>query len=175
MSRKSKHRILALDPGTRYLGYAVLDGDDLLYHGVRVLPKGASPAESIGAARATVLEIINHLQPTVIAIETFTGGRKSRINVQARVVTVIRRLGELRRLQVVGYAPPTIRKFVCGSGRAGKRDVSLVLVRRYPELRPYLVRECRWKERFHGHMFDAVAVGWLTEHRLGIEGSRWPS
>jgi RNase H-fold protein (predicted Holliday junction resolvase) len=34
---QNKKRILAIDPGTRHMGVALLDGDKLIYHAVKVI------------------------------------------------------------------------------------------------------------------------------------------
>lgn len=159
MNKKPTTRILALDPGTRYLGYAVLDGRKLLYHGVKVLPATEDANIACTAAIKAVAEIINHLHPSVLALERSFHGPSKRLARQVRLVGQLRKLGRKHQLYTVCYAPTTVRKYLCGSGWANKRDVAQMVAWRYPEMRPYIVREAQWKERFHCHMFDAVAVG----------------
>ena len=166
MVNQKKPRILALDPGTRYLGFAVLHGHELLYHGVKVLPQRRNRALTSLAARRAVSEIIQHLQPSVLALEDSFHSRTKRMAAQVALVRTLRTLGHKNGLTTVSYAPSTVRKFLCGSGWAGKRDVAIMVTLKYPELRPYVVRERQWKERFHGHMFDAVAVGLLALSKL---------
>ena len=50
--------------------------------------------------------------------------------------------------------PSSVRKRLCGSGRATKRDMARAVLARYPELKVYLAQNRKWKERFHGNMFD---------------------
>ena len=44
----SKHncKILAIDPGTREMGVALLDGGRIIYHGVKVIKNRKSPMTS---------------------------------------------------------------------------------------------------------------------------------
>ena len=42
---KQHWRILAIDPGTRFMGIAFLDDGKLIYHTVKVIAKGQSPPE----------------------------------------------------------------------------------------------------------------------------------
>ena len=50
--------ILALDPGTRFLGAAVLRGKELLAYGVHELKNGERPYDVIGQARRVVFGYI---------------------------------------------------------------------------------------------------------------------
>ena len=50
MIREPKPRTLAVDPGTRHIGIAVLQGSDLVYHGVVTMSYRRAPlALTIGA------------------------------------------------------------------------------------------------------------------------------
>jgi Holliday junction resolvasome RuvABC endonuclease subunit len=68
-------------------------------------------------------------------------------------------LGKRKGLEVLGYAPSTVKKFICGNGHASKKEVARVIIAKYPELKVYLTQDRAWKEKFHQNMFDAVAVG----------------
>jgi Holliday junction resolvasome RuvABC endonuclease subunit len=83
-------------------------------------------------------------------------------------VDEVRTLGRRNGLRVISLAPSTLKKHITGNGRASKAEVARVVVAKYPELRVYLSQDRKWKERYHGNMFDAVALGlmcrnWLSE------------
>ena len=138
----------------------------MLYHGVKVLPLDIGVHAARRAARRTVEEIISHLQPDILAIEESFYGRSKRLAAQVALTRALQSLGQKHEIMTECYPPTSIRKYLCGSGWAGKRDVALMVTYRYPELKPYIVHDRRWKERFHGHMFDAVAVGlFALSHR----------
>ena len=61
--------VLGLDPGTRYLGFAVLREQQLIEYGVRELRNGERPYDVIGQARRIVLRLIALHGPEVVAIE----------------------------------------------------------------------------------------------------------
>ena len=67
-------------------------------------------------------------------------------------------MGKKKRLQVIAYAANTMRKSVCDNGAASKDEVAKVIVSYYPELKPYLTSDRKWKEKFYRNMFDAVAL-----------------
>src|SRR5437660_372130 len=61
--------ILGIDPGTRFMGFAVLKGKQLLDYGVHTLRNGRRPYDLLGQARAHVLASIRDYSPQTVAIE----------------------------------------------------------------------------------------------------------
>src|SRR2546427_8424065 len=61
--------ILGIDPGTRYIGFAILKGMHLLDYGVHTLRNGRRPYDLLGQARAHVLASIRDHLPMIVAIE----------------------------------------------------------------------------------------------------------
>ncbi len=157
MKRKIQ-RILAIDPGTRYLGYALLDGGELVHYGVRAIQQLKSAREKLKEGRKIIARLIDDFRPNILIVEKtyFANNRKS---VLLNTITYqIRILGKRKGLRVVSMAANTVRKTVCGNGFASKNDVARFLVSRYPDLIPYLTSDRRWKEKFYRNMFDAAAL-----------------
>lgn len=152
-------RILAIDPGTRFMGVAFLDNGRLIYHGVKVIAKGASPQRTLQRAKDAVVRLIDDLEPTIIAVERTFFSQNRNAALLNVLFDEIRALARRKRLAFVSYAPSTIKKFICGNGRAGKSEVAMVVVSKFPELKVFLSQDRAWKERFHQNMFDAVALG----------------
>jgi crossover junction endodeoxyribonuclease RuvC len=151
-------RVLAIDPGTKEMGIAVLEGNKLLYHGVVVIKRGRSPKETLERGRDSILGLIQDFHPAILAIEkTFVGKNRNAalLNVMADEIVALARH---HRLEVVGFAPSVVKKAICGNGWATKAEVASAVIARYPELKAYLVHDRKWKERFHANMFDAVAI-----------------
>ena len=59
------------------------------------------------------------------------------------------------------YATSTIRKFITGNGRGGKKELNVVILSKYSE-RLYLSQNRAWKERYHQNMFDAIVLGLMA-------------
>lgn len=164
MSLKTKTRILALDPGTRHLGIAVLEDGALLYHGVHSFRHQDSPHAMLTLGRELVARLIHDFRPRVLAVEkTFFANNRNTalLNVFAEEIKAVgRRFG----LKVLAFAPSTVKKIIAGTGQATKREVARAVVARFPELKVYLTQDRLWKERFYGNMFDAVAIGLIAVH-----------
>jgi crossover junction endodeoxyribonuclease RuvC len=155
----SKTKILAIDPGTRAMGVALLEGDKLIYHGVKCIRKRNSPHETLQEGRKLILRLIADYKPDTLAVEkTFFANNRN-----AAVLNVfadeIKSIGKRKGLDVLCYAPSSVKKFITGNGRASKLEVAKVVIAQYPELKVYLNQDRKWKEAYHLNMFDAVALG----------------
>lgn len=156
---KKKQNILAIDPGTRYIGFALLDMGELVHYGVKTISKMKSSNETLMRGRKIILRLINDFQPQVLVVEkTFFANNKDSVLLNT-FVKQIQAVGKKRGLKVMSIATNTVRKVICGNGAASKEEVARAIVSRFSELQPYLTSNMRWKERFHQNMFDAVALG----------------
>lgn len=158
MGKKNATRILAIDPGTRNIGFALLDGKDLVHYGVKTIRARKSPHERLREGRGIVIRLIDDFSPEVLVVEkTFFAKSRSAalLNVFAGEIRV---LGTRKGLRVQSMAANTVRKIVCGNGAASKDDVAIAMISRYPDLKPYLTSDRRWKEKYFRNMFDAVAL-----------------
>jgi len=159
MANKKKIRVLAIDPGTRHTGIAILENGDLIYHGVVTLRKGRSPHETLRHGRKVILRFIRDYRPNIISVEKtfFANNRNSALlNVFG---DEIRAIGRRKELKVFAFAPSAVKKAVTGNGWARKEEVARAIAAKYPDLRVFIGQDRRWKSRFHSNMFDAVAVG----------------
>ena len=166
-------KLLAIDPGTKYMGIAFFEGEKLIHHGVKVIKKGKSPHETLKTARGIVLRLISDFKPQVLVVEKtfFANNRNSSLlNV---FVDEIKAIGRRKKLKVESYAPNTVKKIICGNGRAGKDEVCRAVVSKFPELYVYFNQDRRWKEKYHQNMSDAVALG-LTHLKKALgKGKNW--
>ncbi len=167
---KRKTNVLAIDPGTREMGYAHFDGFELLDYGVRSLRSADGNRQAVfGKVDPIVLRLLEEKRPDVVILEK---NRFSQIRSNVRLaLTVyhIRSLAKRRRVPVIEYDPRTIRRVVCNNGNCRKMEVARTVAVRYPELKVYLSSDRKWKVRYHLNMFDAVACGLTYQllHRRG--------
>jgi Holliday junction resolvasome RuvABC endonuclease subunit len=156
--------ILAIDPGLRDLGFAILRGSKLLDAGVRTfrfVPRRRRHVE----ARAAVRTLSELHDPGALVLEATPGDHDPAFVALRRLERSVRRAAARVSLPCVVYPAQTVRKALLGDGWAGKRDVAAALAARYPTLRVYLGQNRGWKDRYWQNMFDAVALALHHEAR----------
>ena len=121
-----KTRILAIDPGTRYMGYALLEGGKPVYYGVKVIKtRDRFPHERLKEARAVILALIQDFRPRILAIEKTFFSNNRNVALLNVLFEEIKAIGRRKGLKVISLAPSTIKRNVWGNGRARKWDCLL--------------------------------------------------
>ena len=155
--RKTPETILALDPGLRELGYAVLAGRRLAASGVLNLRELRYPLR-LQAARGHVERWVAAHSPTAIVVEKTYPHPLPRLDDLHTLTRAVRRMALRKHATFAAYAPQTVRKGLVGNGWAKKPEVAVAVAHRFPQLRVHLTQDRRWKERYWQNMFDAVAL-----------------
>jgi Holliday junction resolvasome RuvABC endonuclease subunit len=168
---KKKFKILAINPGTReigfaLIGFALLEGGELIYYGVRIIRSRKSFRETLREGRRIILRLINDLRPNVLAIEK-PFAKSCGFALLNTFVDEVRAISRRKSLKLLNLTQGAVKKQICGCGHASKKEVARLVAAKYPELRVYLTQDRAWKERYHQSMFDAVALGIVAEsHRF---------
>ena len=155
--RKNPETILALDPGLRDLGYAVVRGRRIVTSGVlglRPVPKG----DRLTIARKNVRGWLKTHKPDAVVVEKTYRHPLPWLDQLHQVSRSARNLATRQHAAFAMYSPQSVRATVAGNGRAKKAEVAIAVAHRFPSLRVYLTQDRRWKERFWQNMFDAVAL-----------------
>ncbi len=155
--RKTPDTILALDPGLRELGYAVLQGRRLVTSGVlglRRIPK----QDRLDTARKHVRSWLRTHRPEVVVVEKTYHHPVPWLDQLHQLSRSARNLATRQQVAFVMYSPQQVRATVAGNGKARKPEVAIAVAHRYPALRVYLTQDRRWKERHWQNMFDAIAL-----------------
>jgi len=163
------NRLLAIDPGAREMGIVVLNEFQIIYYGVKSL-KMYRPQKVLKRAVTDILtRLIIEYSITTLIIED---GHFSQMAspLYNTVLHAIQETANCRKLTLAVYGSKPIRKFLCRDGKATKQRTAQILAERYPELKMYLEQNCRWKEKYWIHVFDALAAG-LTHVVKLEEGS----
>jgi Holliday junction resolvasome RuvABC endonuclease subunit len=179
MDSNASTTILGLDPGTRFLGAAVLRGRELVAYGVHTLKNGERPYDVIGQARRVVFEYIERHGPQVVAIEAPYLIASKRAAVLSTLAQELHGRSKELGLCVRQLAPEEVRRKVTGNPRATKYEVAQQLVAdRFPELKALAPARpapaalwLRPRERYWLHMFDALALAQAVllpgDHTIG--------
>ena len=177
-------RVLGIDPGTRVVGWGVLEGDgggEPAYVGSGVLELGRSSAalpDRLLRLRHGLLELIEMHRPDLLALESAFFGKNARSAL---------RLGEARGTVIVTscelkvtlreLAPALVKRRVAGAGAATKEQVARLVKLRLPgtgdfgsedESDALAVALCAWLEEQETHLRNgqdaaAAAAGRVSE------------
>jgi Holliday junction resolvasome RuvABC endonuclease subunit len=163
-------KILAIKPGSRYLGVAVLEGPELLYWKIKAITKekGAdekkvSRSRRLKRAEQIVESLIKTHQPRVLAVEQPFYASSIKSSFLSDLNGRIEALGRVKKLKVASYLPIQTRKFLCdGNGRVTKMEVErIIATNHFPWLFRYYQKDLSkhwWEEKYYYRMFDAVAL-----------------
>ncbi len=121
-------RILGLDPGSRFVGFGVIDrqGSKLksITQGRIVLPATTPLAVRLAELHHEIKDLLQRFEPDVAVLESLFRG----VNVRSLIVLAQARGALLATiastgLEVYEYSPAEIKSAVTGNGRADKQQV----------------------------------------------------
>ena len=164
-------RILGIDPGLNTTGYAVVEAADgppkLLEAGIiKSAERRATPdmARRLKALYDGVIEAIDQFKVTELSVEQlyahYDHPRTAILMAHARGAIFL--AAGQRDLKVASYAATRIKKAVTGSGRAGKEQMQLAMLRefRLPKLpEPHDVADAMAIALCHYHLRNAPDSG----------------
>ena len=161
---KNPLTILAINPGSRYLGIAVFHGADLKDWRMRNINcSGAN--QRLEKARSIVVKYIDQYDPGILAIKRLHRSRSSPyLN---RLTIGIKRLARSRGMKVYQYAIDDLKAFFMEKKRSNKQELSEVLASRYPVLVPEFHKEQKNANPYYYRMFEAVALGAICSYQYG--------
>jgi crossover junction endodeoxyribonuclease RuvC len=133
-------RILGIDPGLNTTGYAVLEvvaaGPRLLEAGIIKSSERRDPADMAPRLKSIydgVIDAIDQFHVSDLAVEQlyahYDHPRTAILMGHARGVILL--AGGQRNLTVASYASTQVKKSVTGSGRAGKEQMQLAMLREF--------------------------------------------
>jgi len=166
----SKHtspiHLLAIDPGSRYLGVAVFEDLFLLNWRTQIIEdKGRSAQAAVSRVRQIVRQSIKEHHVTMVVVRPYCPCPRHTSKVVAAMVKEIQRFGKQQGLRVSLCDPQRARKFLCQGTRATKMEVARIIsTDRYPHpLLRHIYEETRakpwFREKYHLQMFSAIALG----------------
>lgn len=161
-------KILAIDPGTREMGVAVLEDTNLLDYSVKTFRYRGKPKLLLALIEKLITRLITETKPDVIALEKNMFSQIQQNYLLTLAVSRIKAVAKRMKVEVVEFAPNTVKKVVCNNGNAKKKELAEAVALKYPELRVYLDSDKKWKQRYWQNIFDAVAVGLVFLHKYDL-------
>jgi crossover junction endodeoxyribonuclease RuvC len=160
--------ILGIDPGTATTGYGLIkvSGKNIEVNdfGLIETDKDGSTGQRLANIFSKMQALFRELNPDIIAMERlfFATNAKTAMSVgQAQGVMIL--AAARSKIEVVEYAPGTIKKIVAGNGRADKKEVQ-------KSLRKILgakVRSRAHRKTHFDNAADALAVALCHANKRG--------
>ncbi len=171
---KKPLKILAINPGTRYLGVAILKGQPksqamLIYYSIKSINNRSTTHHILQEGREIINELIHYHQPDIVIQKKVFFVQEKKSERLKKLSEAIKILAKRKNLAYIEYAPTTVRKQICQNDKATKKETTKILVSLYPELAANLTQDKIWKDNYWDHMFDAVALGLCCWQNL-----KWP-
>jgi len=151
-------RIVAIDPGTKHMGFAAFEGNILVDYGVKTIRQGSEEV-ILGHLEEIISRLIIEKRPDYLVLER---NSFSQITQNFRLMLAISRMKHIARkhgVLVHEYSPRTVRKVICNDGNASKIRVAQTTVTLIEELRVFLQTDKAWVLRYNLNLLDAVAIG----------------
>jgi len=131
---KKKEIILGIDPGTLFMGYAVLAAEgsklSLLTMDVLKMPAKKDMYERLETIHFTVCSVIQQYKPSCFAIEApFFGKNVQSMLKLGRAQGVAIAAAMQNKLAVTEYSPKKVKQSITGNGNADKEQVWRMLQR----------------------------------------------
>lgn len=168
MTNQTIHQptILGIDPGTRFMGVAILRGKELLDYGVHTLRNGRRPYDLLGQARGHLLASIRDHRPTIVAIEEPLLIPSKRAALVSAIAQELHERARELGVRVLEITPRKIREIVVGNPKATKIEVAEAVIRLgfselaslVPKRPTRAVLGLADHDRYWLHAFDALAI-----------------
>jgi Holliday junction resolvasome RuvABC endonuclease subunit len=154
MKRRAQ-KIIGINPGTRYIGIAVLYGRELMDWRIKVL-EGKWSKEKITKVIRILSEIIERYEPGILAIKKLHPSRRSKnlLRLTNRIKEFVRR----KSLKVYQYSIKEIENFYVKKGKFSKRNMFNDIIELYPELYYDQKKEMSQNTPYYYRMFEAIAL-----------------
>jgi Holliday junction resolvasome RuvABC endonuclease subunit len=156
-------RILAINPGTRYVGFAAFRGPELLDWGVRVIT-AKTPRGKVKAAGAILVEAIERYGSDTLVIKRLHRSRSSAC--LDGLSRSIRQLARPRKLQLREYSIAQVIAALCPQESVNKRQLAEHVTAIYAVLAHDFKRELANRNPYYLRMFEAVALGAVCWDRM---------
>jgi Holliday junction resolvasome RuvABC endonuclease subunit len=157
-------KILSINPGTRYLSIAIFIDSRLLNWEIKVI-KGKWSREKLEKIKEILNEIFETYQPNFLVIKGFHPKRCS-FNLKM-LLSKIKEFARKKRIKVFQYSIKEIEKIFSPEERINKKELSEIVVSKYPELTHELEKEKRNKNPYYFRIFEAVALGAACFDQVG--------
>jgi RNase H-fold protein (predicted Holliday junction resolvase) len=158
--QNNRNIILAINPGTRYIGIAVLEGTDLLDWSVKVI-SGEISRVKLQRMMNLINELISFYEPETIVLKRLHQSRSSKALKQ--FCSQVERLADSGGIKLSRYSIDEIKAFFAPGEKINKLRLAELICKKHPVLRRELEKEQDNLNPYHIRMFEAVALATMEE------------
>ena len=152
-------RILAVHPGIKRTGYAVLTDTNIYDWKIHKFGDRNQSKTLTAKSRKFIKDLIKEYTPDLFVIEETRFQGSQRTKRAHRLVDEMTRVARTHRVPVRSYTPALVKKTVAGSESATKKQIAELVVKRYPWLKEKHIADGMNVEKYWQHLFDAIALG----------------
>ena len=161
---KNTTQVLALRPGRREIGVAVLEADELLFWGVAGFRESDAQA-LLKTVEKRIQDLVLTYQPEVLAIEQPSKVRLRMSPMLGMITGRVSTIAVEAGLRFLALDALVVREKLCGSSKATRARMAERIVELYPHLGRYCRCSSQLQEDYWRPMFSAVGVA--TVFRCG--------
>lgn len=159
MAREA-NRILAINPGTRYLGLAVFVGPELMDWRIKTF-KGKWSKAKLEKILDSISGIIELYEPDALAVKKLHPSRSSK-NLRL-LVSGMKAMAQRKKIKVYQYLIKELEDFLIEEGKLNKRNLAEKIIKEYPMLVHELNKEKSRKHSYYMRTIEAVALGIMVK------------
>lgn len=152
-------RILALDLGTKEIGYALFEDDMLMRYGVRNFKKRMDKQKM---ETAPGIDLVKSYKPNLVIMGKLSHPERIGNLKLKNLANQITRFALKHGIPVREIEPSTARKYLIKDRKPTKMNAASLIAATYPELSTHLPRNGRilWtqKDKYWMNMFDALTL-----------------
>jgi len=155
--------ILAINPGTRYLGFAIIKQGKLIDWGVSVIEE-RTLEERLIKAKVTVSKYFSRYLPGVLVLKALHPALQS--SLQKRQDDEFAQWAHARGCQIIRYSLRQVKAVLLPRGHTNKQQLAEHIIHQYPELLHAYRKEQDALNPYHTRMFEAVAFAMVADNSV---------
>jgi Holliday junction resolvasome RuvABC endonuclease subunit len=158
--QNNKLTILAINPGTRYIGIAVLKGSVLIDWSIKVISGKLSPSKRLKMS-SLIDRLIDEYEPDIISLKKLNPSRSS--NYLSQLCSHIETTAVTNGIIVARYSIGEVERFFVPGEQINKLKLAELVCQRHPVLHREMEKERNNLNPYYIRMFEAVALGTMME------------
>jgi Holliday junction resolvasome RuvABC endonuclease subunit len=155
---KNLLKVLAINPGSKYMGIAVFEGPELEDWRIKAI-KGKWSKDKLSTIQRLISECIDQHNPDILVLKRIHQSRSS-VGLN-KLVGTIKQSSKKKNIKIYEYSIKDVEDFFLPGGRANKSKLAEIITSRYPVLSHDFRKEQINKNSYYIRMFEAVAL-WAT-------------